>query len=67
MGINGQVVVTIVGPGGEKGKDLPVFENKAKSLSYSLTGGEATITVSVSACLSCSFEVLLFTFCLKIT
>ncbi|XP_072544127.1 structural maintenance of chromosomes flexible hinge domain-containing protein 1 [Salminus brasiliensis] len=43
MGINGQVVVTVIGAEGGKAKDLPVFENKAKRLLFSLTDGEAMI------------------------
>ncbi|XP_036453720.1 structural maintenance of chromosomes flexible hinge domain-containing protein 1 [Colossoma macropomum] len=44
MGINGQVIVTVISVVGDKAKDLPMFENKTKSLPYSLTNGEATIT-----------------------
>uniref|UniRef100_A0A8B9H2U2 Structural maintenance of chromosomes flexible hinge domain containing 1 n=1 Tax=Astyanax mexicanus TaxID=7994 RepID=A0A8B9H2U2_ASTMX len=43
-GKNGQVVVTVIGAAGSKAKDLPLFEKKAKSVSYKLTEGEATIT-----------------------
>ncbi|KAI4890516.1 hypothetical protein NFI96_011443 [Prochilodus magdalenae] len=44
IGINGQVIVTVISVVGDKAKDLPMFENKAKSLPYSLTNGEATVT-----------------------
>lgn len=45
MGINGKVILTVTTLA--DAEDLPMFENKAKSLTYELINGETLITVSV--------------------
>uniref|UniRef100_A0AAY5E846 SMC hinge domain-containing protein n=1 Tax=Electrophorus electricus TaxID=8005 RepID=A0AAY5E846_ELEEL len=41
---SGQVVVKVLSVEGEDTKDLPRFQNKTKTLTYSLTNGQSTIT-----------------------
>lgn len=55
-GLDGQVVVTVSGAGDML---IPLFENKMKSLSYSLTNGETVITVSACFCFLISDEPFL--------
>lgn len=47
MGINGKVILTVTTVDGDDAEGLPMFENKAKSLTYNLLNGETRITVSV--------------------
>ncbi|MCI4377610.1 hypothetical protein PGIGA_G00205450 [Pangasianodon gigas] len=44
MGINGNVILTVTTADGDDAEDLPMFENKAKSLTYDLINGETLIT-----------------------
>ncbi|XP_017327848.1 structural maintenance of chromosomes flexible hinge domain-containing protein 1 isoform X1 [Ictalurus punctatus] len=45
MGINGKVILTVTTVDGDDAEGLPMFENKAKSLTYNLLNGETRITV----------------------
>ncbi|XP_047666813.1 structural maintenance of chromosomes flexible hinge domain-containing protein 1 [Tachysurus fulvidraco] len=43
MGINGKVLLTVTTVDGDDAEDVPMFENKAKSLTYDLINGKALI------------------------
>lgn len=59
MGINGKVILTVTTIDGDDAEDVPMFENKAKSIAYDLINGETLLTVSVCSDGMLTFLILL--------
>ncbi|KAM9500750.1 structural maintenance of chromosomes flexible hinge domain-containing protein 1 isoform 1-T1 [Clarias gariepinus] len=43
LGLNGKVILTVTTPDGDDAEELPMFESKAKSLTYDLINGKTII------------------------